>query len=248
MLNRKLKNIVIVGCSYSHYTDGKCFGASYPALIAKNNQEYNVFDLSICGDSNATAYYKIKNTEEKYKIKFDKIIWQITHLERNIYFSSKYLRYNPLEIIQKRNYFYTQGEYTDQYNQTDLVALQSWMTYDDKRDWIVEYMKQLKNKHGLDMNTILCMCENNQHHWQVQQTIDLFNARYGIENVLMFGWHGTIARSSFKFESNFKGCVEDWLGKSFHRYAVDDAPHLNEAGHAQIYKHLYPDVKRLLKL
>jgi hypothetical protein len=246
MLNKRLKNLAIVGCSYSHWTDGKCFGKSYPALIAKNNQEYNVFDLSICGDSNSTVWYKIKNTEEKYKIKFDKIIWQITHLERHVYFSNNYQQYKPLEIMQKRNYFFTNGEYVEQYEQTDLVALQSWMTYEDKRDWILDYMKKIQKIHNLDIRNIVVTLENYYNHWNVQQIIDLINARYGVENVLIFSWHRATKNAGLKFEHNYKGCVEDWVGDNFRKLGVDSAPHYGEAGHTRVFKHLHPDVKRLL--
>jgi hypothetical protein len=252
MLNKRLKNLAIVGCSYSHWKDGDCLNESYPAIIAQRFPNYNVIDLSMCGDSNEAAYYKIKKAEEFFGIKFDKIIWQITHFYRKFYLTEGYSNYQPFNFIQKGNYTYTKGEYENQWDQTYFIPLHSWMAKDVKYHWASKFMKMIENKLGLNKKNIFYILENHSGHWHVQKTIDLLNARYGKENVLMFGWHKNFHydsnRDKLKMEENFIGCIEDHIGTDrFWRLGVDDAPHYNAKGHKHVWKIISPDVERLLE-
>lgn len=249
MLNKKLKNLAIVGCSYTNWRDGDCLLQSYPALIANNFPEYNVIDLSICGDSNATVYYKIKQAEKQLKIKFDKIIWQITHVWRMCYFNQEYLEYNPFDFLKKKNYIYTFGEYQGNFTQKQMVPLQVWMlgvTESSKESWAKQVMKNIKMNFGLDEKSIFAIIENYHNHWHLQETVDLLNSVYGTDNVLMFSWHNHDELNTINFENNYIGTAQEWVGDKFFKIGVDNAPHYNAAGHRLIYKNIYPDVNRLL--
>lgn len=249
MLNKKLKNVAVIGCSYTNWRDGDCLLQSYPALIANDFPEYNVIDLSICGDSNSTVYYKIKQAEKQLKIKFDKIIWQITHVWRMCYFNQEYLKYNPFDFLKKKNYIYTFGEYQGNFTQKQMVPLQPWMlgsTELSKGSWAKEVMKNIKMNFGLDEKSIFSIIENYHNHWHLQETVDLLNAVYGTDNVLMFSWHNHNELNTISFENNYIGTAQEWVGDKFFEIGVDNAPHYNDAGHRLIYKNIYPDVNRLL--
>jgi len=77
-----MKNLVILGCSYTHWWDGKCFNKSYPALIARDYPEYHVWDMSEPGGSNDTIYLRLRFLERHYNVVPDKIIIQWTTLSR----------------------------------------------------------------------------------------------------------------------------------------------------------------------
>ena len=249
MLNKKLKNVAVIGCSYTNWRDGDCLLQSYPALIANDFPEYNVIDLSICGDSNSTVYYKIKQAEKQLKIKFDKIIWQITHVWRMCYFNQEYLEYNPFDFLKKKNYIYTFGEYQGNFTQKQMVPLQVWMlgsTESSKDSRAKEVMKNIKMNFGLDEKSIFTIIENYHNHWHLQETVDLLNSVYGTDNVLMFSWHNHDELNTISFENNYIGTAQEWVGDKFFKIGVDNAPHYNDAGHKLIYKKIYPDVNRLL--
>ena len=104
------KNLAIIGCSYSHWHDSKALYESYPALIAQDFDDYDVYDLSIGGGGNSSAYMRCKSVEDKYNIKIDKVIFQITHFSRLFIYSNKY-NFDCSEWFvdcnNKDNYFYT---------------------------------------------------------------------------------------------------------------------------------------------
>ena len=246
MLNKKLKNVAVIGCSYTNWRDGDCLLKSYPALIANDFPAYNVIDLSICGDSNATVYYKIKQAEKQFKIKFDKIIWQITHVWRMCYFNKGYFEYNPFDFLKKKNYIYTFGEYQGNFTQKQMVPLQPWMLTNKEKSWEEDVIKNIKMNFGLDQKSIFAIIENYHNHWNLQETVDLLNSVYGTDNVIMFSWHKSDDLTTISFENNYIGAVQEWLGDKFFKIGVDNAPHYNDAGHRLIYKNIYPDVNRLL--
>ena len=57
-------NLAIIGCSYSNYYDGDCFGNTYPKLIADNYSNINVYDASLGGASNDSCYLRLQNIEK----------------------------------------------------------------------------------------------------------------------------------------------------------------------------------------
>lgn len=247
MLNKKLKNVAVIGCSYTNWRDGDCLLQSYPALIANDFPEYNVIDLSICGDSNATVYYKIKQAEKQLKIKFDKIICQITHVWRMCYFNQEYLEYNPFDFLKKKNYIYTFGEYQGNFTQKQMIPLQPWMLENkQKKTWQKQVIKNIAMNFGIDPRSIFSILENHFNHWHLQETVDLINCVYGTDNVLMFSWHKDKDLNTISFENNYIGAVQTWLDNKFFEIAIDNAPHYNAAGHRLIYKNMYPNVNRLL--
>ena len=70
-------NLAIIGCSYSNYYDGDCFGNTYPKLIADNYSNINVYDASLGGASNDSCYLRLQNIEKNFG-SIDKIIVQLT--------------------------------------------------------------------------------------------------------------------------------------------------------------------------
>ena len=74
-----MKRLFVIGCSYTSWREGKCYGSSYPALIAQQYPDWQVYDASEPGSSNDSAFFRLQHLERTYG-KPDKIIIQWTHL------------------------------------------------------------------------------------------------------------------------------------------------------------------------
>ena len=68
-----MNNLAIIGCSYTHWYDSNALLQTYPYLIAKNFPNYKVYDLSIPGGGNSSAFLRCKFVEDYYGIKLDKV-------------------------------------------------------------------------------------------------------------------------------------------------------------------------------
>lgn len=256
----------IIGCSYTHWADGDCLGKSYPGLIAKNFPDYNVVDLSIISASNDSAFLRLHNFEKQHNIKFTKIIWQLTHFNRELIF----LDYNTNENIfadiqQSKNYYHTSGRFSRHINFTIHGRMHD--AVDKLSDYFhikkIDLYKYYVNKFG-----------SNQNVWILQKEIDHVNSHYGKNNVLMFAWHKKIDRvysgtnlSRWKWQTalstnksdtaddveidlptNYIGSIEHMLGSdTFFELGIDNAPHYGPDGHSKVFDLLAPDVVKLMK-
>ena len=106
-----MKKLFIVGCSYTHWSDGDCFGESYPALIAKEYPNWHVYDASEPGGSNDSVYLRLRYLEKLYGAP-DKIIVQWTHLPRTTVVTDEFIprdfKHNTVE-----NYTYCEQSVND---------------------------------------------------------------------------------------------------------------------------------------
>lgn len=247
-------NLAVVGCSYSHWADGDCMFKSYPAYIAENYPNWNVVDLSSPGSSNDSAYLRLFNFEHNYKIKFDKVIFQVTHFNRLLYFN----RYNHhaqslWTHIFKNNYFYTEG--SGEFYENSYITMCS--TIGLSGEWN-KYRRSLMAKWiGLKEKWIVKFLEgeflSNKAIWHCQKEIDLINSVYGLNNVLVYSWHQGIdnskdLKSKIFFPKNWKKSMEERLTTDkFWKLSIDDAGHFDDIGHLEAYKALEPDIKNLIK-
>jgi len=95
--------------------------------------------------------------------------------------------------------------------------------------------------------------DSHQHRWNTQKEIDLVNAVYGKDNVLMFDWYnrhhhpGSNDETSITVPSNWIGSVATAFGdKKFMQLGVDDSPHYGAEGQLEVYKWLELYVNKLL--
>jgi len=251
-------NLAVVGCSYSHYADGNCLFKSYPAYIAENFPDWNVVDLSSPGSSNDSAYLRLFNFEHNYKIKFDKVIFQITHFDRLIYFN----RYSNLDQnlwthVVKNNYFYTEND--GQFYENSYLTMSSTIGLPDRPpgNWNEYRRKKISKWIGLKEKYIVkCIMGeflSNKSIWHCQKEINLINATYGSNNVLVYSWHkgidkGKNLKSEIFFPKNWKKSMEERLTTDkFWKLSIDDAGHFDDIGHLEAYKALEPDIKNLIK-
>lgn len=260
-LDFQKKNLAIVGCSYTHYYDGNCLFESYPALVAKQYKDYNVIDLSVPGGTNDSVYYRIRSFEKEYNIKFDKVIFQITHYNRFLYMPKyDWKKHNIYrEVMQKENYIYTDGEYDDQdwINVTVGFLEQDNSQYYNKQyyDETLKRIQSLTKVHRKSWQSyVMHYMESDVLVLILQKEIDLVNAVYGEENVLFFSWHAAIDTTKdnnsvimLELPKNYVGSVEKMLGENlFYKAGVDDAPHYDNKGMMLVFKKLKPSLDRLL--
>lgn len=246
----------VVGCSYTHWADGECFGHNYPAFVAKDHPEYNVIDLSAPGSSNDSAYFRLFHFEKLLNIKFAKVIFQITHFGRELVFGD--WDWNALELWREGlyvndNLVYTKGEFVDSLN---VITA----TIEDKHAWS-KHNRQWLQKFFMLRESMLASYytqkfTTDEMVWKVQKEINLINAMYGIDNVLIFPWHRNIdstnpsRRKNLKIflPDNIQPSIEELLGhKRFRKLGIDDAPHYNARGQAEVYRVLEPRIDSLLK-
>lgn len=260
----------IIGCSYTHWDYGDCVGQTYPALIAKQFPNYNVVDLSIPGSGNDSAFLRLNNFERIHKIKFSKVVWQLTHFFRELVIIDYHKDENIFKDIQQEtNYFFTSGHFCKHINLSigfDQVS--------DSMDKMHDYFDIKKTdlyKYYVNKSS------SNQSVWLLQKEIDHVNSHYGPQNVLIFSWHDKIDLDStdknyfaYKWQkalgntignksnrisdveidipSNYIGSIEDMLGPdTFWKLGIDDAPHYGPDGHDKVFDVLKPSVVKLLK-
>lgn len=260
----------IVGCSYSHWFYGDCELKSYPALIAKKFPQYNIIDLSIISGSNESAFFRLHNFEQKYKIKFSKIVWQLTHFCRElVMIDYKNNDFVLQDIKEHGNYFYTEGHYEKHYNFAINIE-----HVKDNMNKLVEYFDIKKTDlYKYYVNKFA----SNQHVWLLQKEIDHINSHYGEKNVLIFSWHTKIDLEStsknffaydwetglghavgnksnetqdleFELPKNYIGAIQDMFGNDkFWKLGVDDSPHYGSQGHAEVFDVLHNNVVKLIE-
>ena len=259
----------IVGCSYTHWFNGDCLGESYPAIIAKQFPNYNVIDLSIMGSSNESVFLRLYNFERIHKIKFSKILWQLTHFFRELIIMDYDRDENIFEDTQKvENYCSTSGHFSKHitfsitgFKHSNMAIMSDY--FDIKETDLYKYYV---NKSA-----------SNQGVWLLQKEIALINSHYGRHNVLIFAWHKNIdldstSKNYFAYKwnkslgntigdrsntaqdleidlpKNYVGSVQDMLGHDqFWKLGVDDAPHYGSKGHNKVFEALEPNVQELLK-
>ena len=269
--------IGIIGCSYTHWSDPKstweqirhrvyseedsnssdCLGESYPAIIAKQFPNYNVVDLSIVSSGNDSVFFRLHNFETQYNIKFSKIIWQLTHFNRELVFFDYNINENIFSNIQQyKNYYFTSGRFNKHINFTIMSRQHGGLH--DHMDELNKYFqinkidlyKYYVNKFG-----------SNQNVWILQKEIDHVNSHYGKNNVLIFAWHKKIDRGyigtnftrltddvEIDMPSNYIGSIEHMLGTdTFFELGIDHAPHFGPNGHSKVFDFLQPDVVKLMK-
>lgn len=247
--------LAIIGCSYTHWSDSNCLGYSYPALIAKDYPHYNVVDLSCPGSSNDSAYLRLFQFEKSKKIKFSKVIFQVTHFGRELAFNSNW-NWRKIKIWEngfyiQDNLIYTDGDYVeslrtmtahldDAHKKLSLEWLQNFF-FLPQRVLIKYYQKKI---------------DTDQMIWLLQKEINLINSVYGVDNVLIFPWHRNI-NSTPLYQSkdlqiypskNMIESIEELLGYDvFFNLGIDNAPHYDSNGHAKVYNTLSSHIDILLE-
>lgn len=255
-IDRNKKSIAILGCSYTHWHDGNCELESYPALIAKKYKNYNVVDLSIPGGSNDSAYLRLQSFQKMHNMKFDKVIFQITHYGRFLHMPH-YDWWN-IDIInqyyQHENYIYSDGKW--KHPKWDNVTASYFAPR--QKDWYKQRLRSLANYFGISIRDyqkwLYQYLESDTLALVLEKEIYLLNGTYGKENVLMFSWHAgidsndPISKDKCNFPENYIGSISDMLGyKLFRKLGVDDAPHYDNKGMMLVFKQLKPSLDKLLK-
>jgi len=249
MIQNEKPYIGIVGCSYSNWKEGNCLGKSYPALIAKDYQNYNVIDLTYSGSSNDSAYFRLWTFEQYYNIKFSKVIFQITHIGRLLEFLD--WKFSNFNIFEKNeftgNYFYC--------NDIKKPLGYANISIATKRKWIVELRERFVKVFGLKKDDTviryyILKLGFDEMLWKLQKEINLINGVYGVNNVLLFSWKILKFNDNIKnlqLPSNYWTSVEELFGNDkFYELGVDALPHYGEKGHAEFYKELKIKLKKWL--
>jgi len=244
-------NIAFLGCSYSNWYDGDCFGESYPALFAKNNPDVNVWDLSIPGSSNDSLYFRLLYAEKHFNIKIDKVVVQLTHFQRTLQWYDWNYDWTVKLFRHGASFdnYVALGEYNPEYFDT----ITSTICLKDGSDWQNLIAKKLEKitrvpKVYLRM-WYLDQFESNKYIFAAQKELDLINGVYGLDNVIPFSWHCNFNSKSKKehdiiLPSNWVGSVDQALGRAFWKkpYAVDNSPHFGAAGQKAVYDWISPNI------
>lgn len=248
-----MKYLAIVGCSYSHWSDGNCCHQSYPFLIAEQFLDYEIVDLSIPGSSNNSAYLRIKAWQDFHKIKFDKIIFQITHTVRDFVLLKDNINFkidNLFTDIQKyKNCSYTSGHYNNNIIQNITLG-----TFEKNKNLFgnLEKFYNLENK--IIKKIYHAKFASALNMWDLEQQIDLLNGIYGKNNVLLFSWHKNFDITHYNINDkidlpkNFIGSLENYLGtKLFFQLGIDNSPHYSNLGHKKVFNFLQDSLEKFLE-
>jgi hypothetical protein len=244
-----MKKIFIVGCSYTNWNDGDCFGESYPALIAKEYPNWHVYDASEPGGSNDSVYLRLRYLEKLYGAP-DKIIVQWTHLPRTTVVTDEFI---PRDFKHNTVENYTYCEQSVNYKNFPSVTITRQMLFKKTIKRRRRQQQILINDTGLSLKHLSIFYAwflNSQTlFWNTQKEIDLVNAVYGKDNVLMYDWHNQYSPGSMLTIS------DNWIGSlayafrkknKFMSLGIDDAPHYAAEGHLEVYKWLMPHLNKLL--
>lgn len=245
-----MKKIFIVGCSYTNWNDGDCFGESYPALIAKEYPNWHVYDKSEPGGSNDSVYLRLRYLEKLYGAP-DKVIVQWTHLGRtniNI-FDQPTPREHTASTLNNYTYFAENGDDVDK--DGSIVVNPSLLSLSTK--WNKKQSNRLRKITGLgsEVTTLFYSWFLNSQtlYWNTQKEIDLVNAVYGKDNVLMYDWQYRHSPGThLTMPDNWIGSLAYAFRKKnkFMSLGIDDAPHYAAEGHLEVYKWLEPHLNKLL--
>ncbi len=246
-----MKNLLILGCSYSHWWDGKCFGKSYPALIAQNYPNYHVYDMSEPGGSNDTLYLRLKFLKEEFGVIPDKILIQFTHLSR----TNLNLRYpvKPARVSYEtlNNYTYhLENDWPDH-----SLTITPSLIRPDTNSYHMKLLRRLNKITLVNINLLRMFYTwyvySETNFWNIQKEIDLVNYAYGTQNILSFDWVGHYSpgvHSHISIPNKHLGSISYAFRKKdkFMSLGVDDAPHYGEEGQAEVYKWLSPHLEEFL--
>lgn len=242
-----MKKLFIVGCSYTNFRDGECFGKSYPALIAKDYPHWHIYDASEPGGSNDSVYLRLRYLEKLYGAP-DKVIVQWTHLTRTTVVTDEFIprdfKHNTVE-----NYTYCK--------KSDIKFPSVSIT---RSTFFLKTTNQIRRQQqilttttkltlGMLSNFYSWFLNSQSLFWNTQKEIDLVNAVYGKDNVLMYDWQNRNSPGTYlSMSSNWIGSVADAFAKDnkFMRLGVDDAPHYAAEGQLEVYKWLMPHLNKLL--
>ena len=225
------KNLVIIGCSYSHWYDSKALYESYPALIAQDFKDYDVYDLSIGGSSNTTAYLRCKSVEDKYKIKIDKVIFQITHFSRLFIYTDDFWLddYSDLfnENNSKDNYYYTSGEMNPKYGFHVTSSFRS-----DRKGLLLNDRYGTKTYKKFIEKEIVSW----RGKWETLQQLELINSMYDTKFFSWFDYQHN-ALDLMLANKSCIGHIADLMGSSeiFKEQSIDRYGHLTATGHRTLY-------------
>jgi hypothetical protein len=234
------KNLVIIGCSYTHWNDSKALHETYPALIAKDFKDYDVYDLSIGGSSNTTAYLRCKGIEDKYNIKIDKVIFQITHFSRLFIYTDDFWLddYSDLfnDYNNKDNYFYTSGEINSKFG--------FHVTSNIKNK-----LKILNDKYGTKTSKKYIEKEivSWRGKWETLQQVELINSIYDTK---FFSWfdYQNHALDEMLANKSCIGHIGGLMGSSeiFKEQSIDAYGHLTADGHRTLYTNMKRQIESWL--
>ena len=245
-----MKKLFIVGCSYTHWSDGDCFGESYPALIAKEYPNWHVYDAGEPGGANDSVYLRLQYLTEQYGTP-DKVIVQWTHLGRTNVFLQE-LTHMPrvTEYITEGNYtFHTEQEHPS----SSFAITPSTVDPVNRSGFHKLQLKKLSRSSKLRMQTLeqfyAWFLDSQTLYWNTQKEIDLVNAVYGKDNVLMYDWQYRHSPGThLTMPDNWIGSLAYAFRKKnkFMSLGIDDAPHYAAEGHLEVYKWLEPHLNKLL--
>ena len=250
-----IKYLAVIGCSYTNWQEHNCWYESYPALISKEFDNYFVVDLSIPGGSNNSAYFRLKSFEEFYRIKFDKIIFQLTHKRRDTLFFNEELEINQVNSFDsmqmQNNYIGIKGGFNRKV--VDTVTANVFIDEPDNTDRWKNIKKYFNIKSSSIRSVFNSLMISSKGIWETQQQIDLINAVYGKQNVLQFSWFknleapGINSSSGINYPENFIGSIQEAFGDDkFYMLSPDSDVHYGPAGHKEVFDFLNPHLKKLL--
>lgn len=245
------KYMAFLGCSYSNWDDGNCFYYSYPALVSKEFNNYNIVDMSIPGSSNDTLFLRLKYYEDNNKIKFDKIIVQITHLPRTFIMFKENIDFNLdnilLDFSNKDNYYYTDTGWN--INIMDSIGISS-LSKGNSKNRVTRLEKFFGEPRELLDGVFSRDFSSWKYTWNLIEQIELLNFKYGRENVLFFSWHtpdNALYTTYLCKLTNYLGSIQEAFGnEKFFNLGVDKCPHYNDLGHLEIFNWLKPELSKFV--
>lgn len=230
-------NLAIIGCSYSNYYDGDCFGNTYPKLIADNYSNINVYDASLGGASNDSCYLRLQNIEKNFG-SIDKIIVQLTLPYRTSIALTKKAIKGYMPWHHQKNYYYG----------TDKIKGLMFLTQGRFKDsrFLFKWKKNFKYHPYFASHYFQAWQTTYDPYWQTQKEIDLINCKYGKENVLFFSWLAE-DKKMINLPENYIGSVQEYFGTDMEKYKIDKQYHFNKDGHKAVHEWLKPNIKELFK-
>lgn len=251
-------NIAFVGCSYTHWHYYNVKNYNFPALFAKEHPQHNVYDLSVCGSSNDSIYFRLYYAQKHYGVKFDKVIVQMTHFARTLHW------YNTWEFdwqtpIGNQKLAYSNNNYTsigDKFSR-HFDTITSGLIFAENR-WQSKLLMKVMKTTGMKANQIqkffVNQFDGHKYIWECQKELDTVNGVYDKENVIIFSWHDPFDSETTKHHDilvpcNYIGSVQKTFGEKFYHndYAVDDSPHYNATGHKAVYEWLLPHIINMIE-
>jgi len=238
-----MKNLAVIGCSYTHWQDSNNLFDTYPFYISEYFKDYNVYDLSHPGGGNSTAYLRLKWLENYYNITIDKVLFQITHFYRLfIHSNERYLLELKEPLFEKifylkNNYWYTSGIFNKYYGFHVTPSLRKGKILE------VENRYKIDNCYKVIAEDLLSW----RGEWETQQQIDLLDSKYDCKFLSWYCKDDNHLQKIMKNNNNYLGRACEYMGKeTFENLGKENEFHFGKEGHTILFSALLPKLKKWL--